>query len=288
MARKFDFRKLTGNKELMAGAVTLVAAVVLLGITALVMQKCTATPPAPSSSATIGSISTAPSEPTLVANPYNNGSFAYRDGYLSCIAGKSWLGVDVSSHQGSIAWPTVRSEGVKFAMVRLGYRGWGNGEMVADTMAIDNLEGAAAAGLQVGAYFYSQAVSVEEALQEAQFVLDMLGGRKLGMPVVFDWEIFSENGRTANVSAQTLNECTQAFCEAIQAAGYEPMVYFNLDLGNRMFDLPWLQQQGYSFWLAWYGDMTYPHRIDMWQYTDSGRVKGIETKVDLNLYFIYE
>ncbi len=282
MAGKYAAKQ---NKELIAGLVTLGAAVVLLVVTALCMQMCSAPPPEGSSPSTLESLSTAPTRPPLVANPYDSGDFGYRDGYLTCISGESWLGIDVSSHQGVIDWPRVAQEGVEFAIIRLGYRGWGNGEIKEDIMGKTNLQGAKAAGLKVGVYFYSQAVTVEEAQQEAQFLLDQLQGQSLEMPVVFDWEIFSEAGRTANVDSETLNACTLAFCQMIQAAGYEPMVYFNRDVGDRLMDLQLYQQLGYPFWLALYSDMTYPYRVEMWQYTGSGRMPGIETTVDINLYF---
>ncbi len=227
--------------------------------------------------------------PTLVPNPYDAGDFGYDNGYLTCLSGRSMLGIDVSSHQKFIDWQAVAGEGVEFAMVRVGYRGWGNGQILPDEMAQTNLQGAADAGLQLGVYFYSQAVSEEEARQEAQFVLEQLGGRQLQLPVVFDWEIFSEQGRTANVDAETLERCIFAFCDTIEAAGYDTMLYFNLDISMRLLDLVGLQEKGFPFWLAMYTDqMTYPHRVDMWQYSESGRVKGIEGNVDLNLYFVYE
>ncbi len=282
MAGKFEMKN---HKELTAGLITLAVAVVLL-IMAVVLRGCSVAAPERGSNA---ATTATPTGPTLVPNPYQAGDFSYKNGFLHCNTGKSMLGIDVSSHQQQIDWPVVAEDGVQFAMVRLGYRGWGNGQILADEMAQVNLQGAADAGLQVGAYFYSQAISPEEALQEAQFVLEQLDGRKLTMPVVFDWEIFNENGRTANVDAATLKECILTFCDRIKAAGYQPMVYFNLDLSTRLLDLVDLQQRGYPFWLAMYTDtMTYPHRVDMWQYSESGKVHGIQGPVDLNLYFIYE
>jgi GH25 family lysozyme M1 (1,4-beta-N-acetylmuramidase) len=117
-------------------------------------------------------------------------------------------------------------------------------------------------------------------------VLDTLKGMPLDFPVVFDWEIYSENGRNANLDPETVNACAIAFCEEIAKAGYEPMVYFNLDLANRFWDLETFQQKGYPFWLAMYrSTMNWPYEAQMWQYTETGRVDGIDTPVDLNLYF---
>ncbi len=275
------------KKELVIGLVALVVSFVLIGGVALYVMLFVL--PDGESNGGLWQPTTQSTAPTLIANPYHAGDFGYEDGFLTCLSGKSLLGIDVSSHQKVIDWPLVASDGIEFAMVRLGYRGWGNGEILADELAQTNLQGAAAAGLDVGVYFYSQAISVEEAREEARFVLDALAGRQLQMPVVFDWEIFSQSGRTAGVDSQTLSDCTLAFCEAIEAAGYQPMIYFNLDISTRLLDLVDLQQRGYPFWLAMYTDsMTYPHRVDMWQYSESGKVKGIEKPVDLNLYFVYE
>ncbi len=279
------FPKLT-NKQMVLGIVALAMVLVLLILMALGMTMCTG-PEATAPSTTVPT-TTQSTAPTLPANPYGAGDFGYRDGYLHCLSGKSMLGIDVSSHQGIIDWETVADQGIKFVMVRLGYRGWGNGEMVADEYALENLQGAKAAGLKVGAYFYSQAVNTKEALEEAQLVLSILDGMELSMPVVFDWEVFSAEGRNANVKKETATDCAMVFCGEIQRAGYEPMVYFNLDLGQRLLDLPKLEQAGYKLWLALYMEMTYPYKVDMWQYSASGQVKGISGPVDLNLYFTYD
>ncbi len=281
MAGKFKHKK-----ELLVGMIALVLSFAVVGGFALYLSLYVL--PGDQSGG-LWQPSTESTAPTLIPNPYDAGDFGYADGFLTCLSGQSMLGIDVSSHQKIIDWPMVSADGIEFAMVRLGYRGWGNGEIVADELAQMNLQGAGDAGLKIGAYFYSQAISVEEAQEEAQFVLAQLGGRRLDLPVVFDWEIFSEAGRTAGVDSQTLSDCILAFCDAIQAGGYQPMIYFNLDVSTRLLDLVDLQQRGYPFWLAMYTDsMTYPYRVDMWQYSESGKVKGIEKPVDLNLYFVYD
>ena len=226
------------------------------------------------------------SSSTLRPNPYFPEDFVIRDGYMICLAGESWLGVDVSHHQKSIRWDEVAASGVRFAMIRLGHRTVSDGEIRLDTYWEENFTGARNAGLSIGVYFYSQAISVEEARQEAAFVLDTLKGLRLELPVVFDWEDYYENSRTANADPKTVNACAIAFCEEIAKAGYEPMIYFNPDLDNRLWDLEMMQQRGYPFWLAMYSDtMNWPYEVQMWQYTETGRVDGIDTPVDLNLYF---
>lgn len=287
MARGGKNRK---TADLIAGAMVLLVAVGLLAAVSLTMKQCTARLPGSISnpSATTGA-PTQPPEPTLAKNAFGPDDFTYdENGYLGCLSAESWLGVDVSEHQGSINWEKVAQTDVKFAMVRLAYRGWGaEGVIRADARGMDNLQGAADAGLKVGVYFFSQAITVEEAVEEARFLLELLDGRTLDMPVVFDWEtVSSEEARTANIKRETLNACALAFCAEIEAAGYDAMVYYNLDLGKWMFDLLAIQQAGYDFWLAMYSDsLRYGYRVQMWQYSNAGSVPGIKTKVDMNLYF---
>lgn len=226
-------------------------------------------------------------EPTIPpeANPYNQFDFQYnRNNYLLCVKQDSYPGVDVSSFQGKIDWPKVAASGIRFAMVRLGYRGWGEaGNMKVDDNAVENLEGAAAAGLEVGAYFFSQATSIQEVDDEIKFALEVLGDRHLSMPIVMDWEIANPEGRTRNVDRRTLTECLRYYCETMTEKGYHPMIYFNWGQASRMIHLSELED--YPFWLALYQDrMTFPFRVEMWQYTCTGQVPGINGDVDINVF----
>lgn len=222
----------------------------------------------------------------LAPNPYKPEDFVVQNGYMTCLAGESWLGVDVSHHQGSIRWDEVADAGIRFAMIRLGHRAVSDGVVRLDNYWEENLSGARHAGLPIGVYFYSQAITVKEAREEARFVLAALNGQQLEFPVVFDWEPYPEGSRNANVDAKTATACAIAFCKEIAKAGYEPMVYFNPDIDNRFYDLKTFQQEGYSFWLALYSStLDWPYEAKMWQYTETGRVDGIDTMVDLNLYF---
>ncbi len=226
-------------------------------------------------------------EPTFLANPYGPNDFQFAGDYLSCLAGESILGIDVSSFQGEIDWSQVRAAGVEFVIIRVGGRGYGaEGKLYEDAFAQANYAGAKAAGLQVGAYFFSQAVSQEEARQEAAYVLERIKDWELDMPVVYDWEHISDEARTVNVDARMLTDCTLAFCRDVEAAGHEAMVYFNPDqFENRIF---MEELTDYRSWLAMYSyRMTYPYQIDMWQYTNEGNVPGIDGPVDINLYFSY-
>ncbi len=220
---------------------------------------------------------------TVPANPYGPDDFIYAGEYLTCAAGPSMLGVDVSSHQQDVDWEQVAEAGVEFAMVRIGYRGTTSGGTYYDEYADANLRGASAAGLKVGAYFFSQAVSPQEAQEEAETCISFLKDYDLDMPVVFDWEYVSEDARTANVDTVTLIASAKAFCQTMEEAGYEPMIYFNPDLASTRLDLR--QLTDYPFWLAMYTDqMNYPHQVDMWQYTANGNVPGIAGDADLNLW----
>ena len=226
-------------------------------------------------------------QPLFPPNPYGPTDFQYDGDYLTCLAGESELGIDVSSFQGVIDWQQVRDAGVEFVMIRVGGRGYGEeGKLYADARAAENYAGAKAAGLRVGAYFFSQAISVEEAEEEAAYVLDLIRNWTLDMPVVYDWEYLNEEARTANVDKRTLTDCTLAFCKAMEEAGNEAMIYFNPNQSDNHIYLEELTD--YRGWLALYTDrMTYPYQVDMWQYTNTGTVPGIEGPVDINLYFPY-
>lgn len=229
----------------------------------------------------------APLEPTLPEpeeNPYYPSDFVYEEGFLTCTAGETLVGIDVSVHQGLIDWQQVANAGVDFAMIRAGYRGYKYGQVNPDTNAHMNIQLAQAAGLMVGVYFYSQAVSVEEAVEEANFLVEFLEGYTLELPVVFDWERYSDEARTANVSGRTVTDCAIAFCDVIRDSGREPMIYFNSNQALNQLSMPELTE--YGFWLAQYDtSVWFPYKVDMWQYSNKGRVPGVNTNVDLNIGF---
>lgn len=197
----------------------------------------------------------------------------------------SILGVDVSVHQDDIDWDKVKESGIDFAMVRLGFRGYGTGEAQLDENYVQNIQGARAAGLDAGVYFFSQAVTVDEAIEEAQLVINSLNGLDVNYPVVYDWEIiYDDSARTDNVPVDVLTDCCVAFCEAIKDAGYTPMIYQNKK--TTMFKLDLERLNDYDFWLAEYNsDPTYYYDFSMWQYTSEGKVPGIEGDVDINISF---
>lgn len=194
------------------------------------------------------------------------------------------LGIDVSDHQNEIDWQAVADSGVEFVILRCGWRGYTAGGLNEDEYFRQNYRSAKEAGLDVGVYFFSQAVSVEEALEEAEFVLETLDGYALTMPIVYDWEYISDEARTAAMDRRTLTDCSLAFLRRIEEAGYWPMLYYNTHQVRDLLHLSELEE--YDCWLALYSDlMTFPYRIKMWQYTCTGTIPGIEGDVDINLFF---
>ncbi len=226
--------------------------------------------------------------PPPEANVFSPEDFTYDGKYLTCLTDTSILGTDVSSYQKEVDWEQVKAAGFEFVMIRAGYRGYGSsGKLMEDKRAQENYKAAKAAGLQVGAYFFSQALNVEEAKEEAEFAMEIIKDWELDMPLVFDWECLKENYRTVDVDARTLTDCAKAFCDAVQAQGYDPMVYFNPSQSRKDMYLAELTQ--YDFWLAMYSEnMNYAYKVDMWQYTNKGKIPGIQGNADINLYFPYE
>ena len=226
---------------------------------------------------------------SVPAAPYNRNLFVQNGSIMhyNDPAYVTAIGIDVSSHQGEIDWQKVAASGVEFAFLRLGYRGYGSeGTINLDSCFQKNLAGARAAGIKIGVYFFSQAITTAEAEEEARFVLENLNGAYLEYPVVYDWEVISASGaRTAGLSNTTLTDCAVTFCQSVAMAGYTPMIYYNLPVGYTHYQLDRLV--GYDVWFAQYAStpsMYYNYRI--WQYSDKGSVPGIEGNVDMDLAFI--
>ena len=193
-------------------------------------------------------------------------------------------GVDVSTYQKEIDWQAVAGDGIDFAILRLGYRGYTEGGLFMDQTFETNLQGALDAGLDVGIYFFSQAITPEEAEAEASFVLNAVEGYNITYPIAFDWEPITpgSGARTDSLDNDTLTRCADAFCAKIQEAGCQPAVYFNQSLGYLRYDLRELT--GYNLWLAEYDTKPdFYYHFDLWQYTHTGQVAGIQGDVDLDL-----
>lgn len=198
---------------------------------------------------------------------------------------RSVTGIDVSYYQKDIDWEKVAGDGIEFAMIRLGYRGSEEGQLHLDSRYRENLRGAKKAGLAVGVYFFSQAVTTDEAVEEAKYVIRRIRGKGIKLPVVFDMEPVAGSDRISHLTAREKTEIADAFCQIIERNGFTAMVYGNPSWLYNDVELSYLTE--YPLWLAHYTDATdYPYRFSMWQYTEQGRVQGIETDVDINILFV--
>ena len=197
-------------------------------------------------------------------------------------------GIDVSKYQPNIDWAQVKASGVDYAIIRVGYRGYGSGVMVEDPYFKSHISGARAAGLKVGVYFYSQAITVEEAVEEASMAIQLCKDYKLHYPIYFDTEATGTGvGRADGLSATQRTAITNAFCQTVRNSGYKAGVYASKSWFYYQLDYSQLSQ--YDIWLAHYTTSTdFSHRYDMWQYTGSGSCPGISGAVDLNwAYKVY-
>lgn len=192
------------------------------------------------------------------------------------------VGIDVSEHQGVINWDTVAGE-IDFAFIRLGYRGYTNGNIVTDAYYSTNMQGALANGVPVGVYFYSQAITYEEGVEEANYVLNMLGDYALSYPIVLDREDpMQESARTNNLSKEQHTQAALGFLETIEAAGRLAMVYTNQMYYALYLDLERIYK--YPIWFAQYAnEPVWPYEFSIWQYSESGEVPGIYGPVDMNI-----
>ena len=229
-------------------------------------------------------------DPSYPMHPYNTEAFVWgEDGRMTYADYKTYRtrhGIDVSEFNEEIDWEKVKADGIEFAIIRLGFRGYGEGDMYEDEYFAANLAGAQAAGLDVGVYFFAQAVSEEEAEEEARYVLDMLGGTELQMPIVYDVEpIRTDDARTDEVTGEQFTKNTAAFCRVIQENGYEAGYYGNLKW--EMFMLDMRQLTDYTMWFAGYADAPQTaYDFSIWQYTDQGAVDGVPTNVDMDIQLI--
>lgn len=196
-------------------------------------------------------------------------------------------GVDVSEHQFDIDWKQVAASGVDYAYIRVGWRGYTEGGLFEDVYFERNIQGALDAGLHVGVYMFSQAVTVQEAIEEADFVLERIGKYNVTLPVVFDWEkIEAAEARSHGLTMELRTDCARAFCETVKSAGYVPCVYFNRNLGYYGYDLTRLTDYEFWFSLPESGFPNFYYACDMWQYSFTETVPGIAEPTDMNLWFI--
>ena len=230
-------------------------------------------------------------EPPSYVSPYDwsqvvrgdDGRFTYTEDGVPA----SQTGIDVSNHESDIDWKAVAGDGIDFAFVRIGYRGYTEGGIFVDDRFEANFRGARGEGLAVGVYFFSQATTVEEAQEEADFVIEQLRGRQLELPVVFDFESVGDgDARTHDVTREQCTANALAFCQRVSEAGYRPMVYMNLRDSSR-YGLEQLQAAGIPIWYAQYDVEVAQAQFDfaIWQYSESASVAGAG-EVDIDILFL--
>lgn len=204
---------------------------------------------------------------------------------LQNTTGNSRVGIDVSKWNGEIDWDRVRNAGVEFAIVRAGYRGSVTGSLVEDPCFAANMKGAAASGVPVGVYFFTQAVNEVEAVEEASVVLQLVKEYSLDYPIFIDTEGAGGNGRADGLDAETRTLVCEAFCRTIENAGYKAGVYGSRNWYNNNLYTDRLDND-YCIWLAEYRSVPlYQGYYQIWQYTSKGKVDGIDGNVDMNISY---
>lgn len=196
-------------------------------------------------------------------------------------------GIDVSKWNGTIDWKSVKKAGIEFAFIRTSYRGTSTGSLAKDPTADTNMKNAAAAGVKIGAYIFSQAITTAEAVQEAEYLINTVKGYNITMPLVFDFEYY-DSGRLSNkkLSRRAQTDICLAFCDKVKAAGYTPLVYANKSMLSSDLYASEISAKA-PVWLAHYTTKTdYSGDYDFWQYTSSGKVSGISGNVDMNFWYV--
>lgn len=225
----------------------------------------------------------------LTRNNYDLTKFVIQNGILKYEddgKNKSFWGTDISRYQGTVDFYALKDAGIDFVMLKVGGRGYSSGTVTIDECFADNIEKATNAGLGIGLYFYSQAVTVEEAAEEANVVLDAIGEYKITYPIGYDMEfVDNDTARIEGLSKADKTNIAKTFMDAISAKGYRPSLYGNKEWLIKEVDLTKLS--GYEVWLSQPGDLPdYPYKFSMWQYSTSGKVNGITGPANLNICFV--
>lgn len=196
------------------------------------------------------------------------------------------FGIDVSKYNGNIDWKKVKEQGVKFAIIRCGYRGSKTGAIVEDPYFRQNIEGATKEEIPIGVYFFTQAINEREAVEEASAVMSLIKGYKLTYPVFIDSESAGGSGRADKLEVTDRSRVVQAFCETIRSGNHDAGVYASKNWFNNRLDVSKLSADNVT-WLAQYADQPdYGGTYQLWQYSSAGRIPGIEGRVDMNLSYL--
>ena len=229
--------------------------------------------------------------PDLIQNTYHTNEslqyFKLNGDQLSYDDGDTYttFGIDISQHQVNVDWDLLKQQGVEYAFIRVGYRGYESGKINLDKEFNYNIENANRVGIPVGVYFFSGAINTTEAIEEANFVLNEIKDYDVELEVVFDMEeIEGSNNRMKDLSKQDRTDISIAYLETIKNNGYSPMMYGN---ARWLMDcVDFMQLKDYSLWYANYSNFTWPYKVDYYQYTESGKMNGINGGVDFNIKFI--
>ncbi|WP_051208797.1 glycoside hydrolase family 25 protein [Butyrivibrio sp. WCD3002] len=229
-------------------------------------------------------------DPDVRKHDYILDCFKENGRYIKYEGDKSYryrLGIDISHHDGEIDFNAVKESGIDFVIIRVGYRGYGaEGILREDKNYRQYIEAAHDAGLDVGVYIFSQAINTDEAREEAELVLNALEDYDIELPVVYDPEsILNANARTDYVSAEQFTENAVTFCQIMEDAGYQPMIYCNMLW--EAFKLDLYQLSDYPIWYADYEEKPQtPYYFSFWQYSNTGKVPGVDGMVDLDIQLI--
>lgn len=229
-----------------------------------------------------------------------DGDFYWNEDRLEYIGSdfRTRFGIDVSAYQNrasennTIDWEAAAADGVEFAMIRAGLRGTSSGAIHADEYYAQNIDGAMAAGIETGVYFFAQAITVEEAIEEADFVISLLEGHEIDGPVAYDWEMHDSSYRVYGTAPEMATACAVAFCQRVEEAGYTPVIYAGQYVSYIKYD-----QGALADYLYWYPEYksasseklypTFAYQMDYWQFSSSCSVDGIGGRVDGNIQFIW-
>lgn len=225
----------------------------------------------------------------LTKNSYDFSRLKLQDDRMKYYQGEkvtSYFGVDISKYNGTVDFAKLKNNSVDFVMIRLGSRGYGSGQILLDENFHENMKGASEAGLNIGVYFFSQAITIEEATEEAAFVAENLTDYKVTYPVVFDMEyIENDISRIETLSKDAKTTIAATFMSSIQTAGYQPMIYGTKEWLIKEIDLTKLTM--YDVWYSQQADIPdYPYQFQIWQYSLKGQIAGISGDVDFNISFV--
>ena len=191
------------------------------------------------------------------------------------------IGIDVSKWQEKIDWEKVKSSGVEFAIIRVGYQTKYDGEYIIDPYFKENIEGAIKVGLPVGIYFYSYAKTEKQAIEQAEWIKEQISGYEISLPIAFDWESWT-SFNSAGMSFNTINKIANAFLDKLVDSGYKGMLY-----GSKTYLINIWKPTKHDTWLAHYTNKTnYDGDYSIWQMCDTGKVNGIKGNVDIDIMYL--